>query len=63
MQRAAPDRVVTFAELYRALMPGELLSGTDDPRFREARPPRKALEIEGVNEVAGAGLQRLNGSL
>jgi glutamate synthase domain-containing protein 2 len=36
MQRAAPDRVVTFAELYRALTPGELLSGTDDPRFREA---------------------------
>jgi hypothetical protein len=44
-------------------MPGELLSGTDDPRFREARTHRKALEIEGVNEVAGAGLQRLNGSL
>ncbi len=36
MQRAAPDRVVTFAELYRPLLPGELLSGTDDPRFRDA---------------------------
>ncbi len=36
MQRAAPDRVVTFSELYRALLPGELLSGTDDVRFREA---------------------------
>jgi len=36
MHRAAPDRVVTFAELYRPLRPGELLAGTDDPRFREA---------------------------
>jgi glutamate synthase domain-containing protein 2 len=36
MQRAAPDRVVTFAELYRVLAPGELLSGTNDVRFREA---------------------------
>jgi len=23
-------------ELYRSLKPGELLTGTDDPRFREA---------------------------
>ena len=36
MRRAAPDRVVTFAELYRFLEPGELLSGTEDPRFRAA---------------------------
>jgi glutamate synthase domain-containing protein 2 len=36
MHRAAPDRVVTFAELYRPLKPGELLSGTNDPRFRHA---------------------------
>ena len=36
MHRAAPDRVVTFAELYRQLAPGELLAGTSDPRFREA---------------------------
>lgn len=36
MHRAAPDRVVTFAELYRQLAPGELLSGTSDPRFRDA---------------------------
>jgi glutamate synthase domain-containing protein 2 len=36
MHRAAPDRVVTFAELYRHLAPGELLTGTADPRFREA---------------------------
>jgi hypothetical protein len=36
MRRAAPDRVVTFAEKYRFPEPGELLSGTDDPRFGEA---------------------------
>jgi glutamate synthase domain-containing protein 2 len=36
MRRAAADRVVTFAEQYRFLEPGELLSHTDDPRMREA---------------------------
>lgn len=36
MHRAAPDRVVTFAELYHQLTPGELLSGTADPRFRDS---------------------------
>lgn len=36
MHRAAPDRVVTFAELYRQLAPGELLAGSNDPRFRDA---------------------------
>lgn len=36
MRRAAADRVVTFAELYRVLEPGEFLSGTTDRRFRDA---------------------------
>jgi hypothetical protein len=36
MRRAAPDRVVTFADLYRILEPGELLAGTDHPRFQAA---------------------------
>ena len=36
MRRVAPDRVVTFAEVYRFLEPGELLRGTTDLRFREA---------------------------
>ena len=36
MRRAAPDRVVTFADLYRFLEPGELLAGTDHPRFQVA---------------------------
>jgi glutamate synthase domain-containing protein 2 len=36
MRRVAADRIVTFAELYRFLEPGELLRGTSDRRFREA---------------------------
>jgi glutamate synthase domain-containing protein 2 len=36
MRRAAADRVVTFAEQYRFLEPGELLGHTDDHRMREA---------------------------
>jgi glutamate synthase domain-containing protein 2 len=36
MHRAAPDRVVTFAELYHPLKPGELLLGTSDSRFENA---------------------------
>jgi hypothetical protein len=34
MHRAAPDRVVTFAELFPFLNPGELLDGTDRPQYR-----------------------------
>jgi glutamate synthase domain-containing protein 2 len=36
MHRAAPDRVISFAELYKFLEPGELLDGTDQPHFRAA---------------------------
>jgi glutamate synthase domain-containing protein 2 len=36
MRRAAPDRVVTFAEQYSFLEPGELLTGTSDPHLRKA---------------------------
>ena len=35
MHRAAPDRVVTFAELYRFLNPGELIAGTGLPQYRD----------------------------
>ncbi|MGO8953888.1 MAG: FMN-binding glutamate synthase family protein [Rhodomicrobium sp.] len=35
MHRAAPDRVVTFAELFPFLNPGELLAGTDKPQYRD----------------------------
>ncbi len=36
MRRAAPDRVVSFAQMYRFLRPGELLAGTDHPQFKQA---------------------------
>jgi len=36
MHRAAPDRVVTFAELYCSLATGELLAGTRNPHFEHA---------------------------
>ena len=35
MHRAAPDRVVTFAELFPFLSPGELLEGTDQRQYRD----------------------------
>jgi glutamate synthase domain-containing protein 2 len=36
MRRAAADRVVTFAEQYHMLEPGELLAGGGDRHFRDA---------------------------
>ena len=35
-QRSSTTEVCSFAKLYPALRPGELLDGTDDPRFRDA---------------------------
>jgi glutamate synthase domain-containing protein 2 len=35
-RRVSAREVATFDKLYPALRPGELLDGTDDPRFREA---------------------------
>jgi hypothetical protein len=35
-QRTSTTEVLTFAKLYPALRPGELIDGTSDPRFREA---------------------------
>ena len=35
-QRMSTTEVRSFAKLYPALRPGELLDGTDDPRFRDA---------------------------
>ncbi len=36
MRRAGPDRVLSLADLYRGLAPGELLAGTDHPQFKHA---------------------------
>jgi glutamate synthase domain-containing protein 2 len=35
-RRVSASEVLTFADLYPALRPGELLEGTSDPRFRDA---------------------------
>jgi hypothetical protein len=35
-RRVSPREVVSFDVLYLTLRPGELLAGTDDPRFRDA---------------------------
>jgi glutamate synthase domain-containing protein 2 len=35
-QRSSTTEVRTFAQLYPALHPGELLEGTEDPRYRNA---------------------------
>jgi len=35
-QRTSTTEVQTFAQLYPSLRPGELLDGTNDPRFRDA---------------------------
>jgi glutamate synthase domain-containing protein 2 len=39
-QRVAPDMIKSFDRVYRFLTPGEILRGTDDPRFAE--PWRRA---------------------
>ena len=36
MQRAAPDRSISFEELYHCMKPGELLAGTAPPNMRQA---------------------------
>ena len=36
MHRAAPDRTITLAEMYKFLEPGELIAGTKHPHFQDA---------------------------
>jgi glutamate synthase domain-containing protein 2 len=36
MHRAAPDRTITLAEMYKFLEPGELIAGTKHPYFQHA---------------------------
>jgi len=41
-RRVAANRVETYDTLFRFLKPGELLGGTDDPRFADAWPIARA---------------------
>jgi glutamate synthase domain-containing protein 2 len=45
-RRCSPSRVETFAELYPTLKPGELLAGTEDPRYRQAWASARAETFE-----------------
>ena len=51
MRRAAPDRVVSFAELYPGLRVGELLTGSDHPRFRAAWEMASAESFQPVGQI------------
>jgi hypothetical protein len=57
MRRAAPDRVVTFAEQYRFLEPGELLAGTDDHRFKEAWKLARAESFAAASDRAAPAVE------
>ena len=35
-KRTSSTEVMSFAKLYPSLRPGELIEGTEDPRFRDA---------------------------
>jgi glutamate synthase domain-containing protein 2 len=35
-KRVAPDTVMNYEQIHRFLAPGELLAGTEDPRFRQS---------------------------
>ncbi len=64
MHRAAPDRVVTFAEIYPSLKPGELFAGTGLRQYSEpwqmARAESFAPCPEGVHSPAPLPPQELS---
>jgi hypothetical protein len=41
-QRSSTTEVSSFAKLYRSLRPGELIDGTNDPRYVDAWPMARA---------------------
>jgi len=56
MRRAAPDRVVTFAEQYHFLKPGELLAEIGDKPFREAWKMARADSFAAADDTATAAV-------
>jgi hypothetical protein len=52
LRRVAADGILTFAETYRFLKPGELLSGTSDARFAEAWAMARADSFAPADTVA-----------
>jgi glutamate synthase domain-containing protein 2 len=51
-RRVSPHEVKSFAELYPALQPGELLNGTDDKRFAAAWAMASAREFRALPRAA-----------
>ncbi len=49
MHRAAPDRTVTFCDLYPQLEPGELIAGARDEKLREAWDKARASSFAPVS--------------
>jgi len=47
-RRVAANRVERFDQLYRFLKTGELLGGTDDPRFKDAWAMSRAESFDPV---------------
>ena len=45
-RRISPSGIKSFAELYPALRPGELIAGTEDPRFKAAWASARAETFE-----------------
>ena len=50
-QRTSTTEVLSFAKLYPSLRPGELLEGTNDPRFREAWAMARADSFAPADEL------------
>jgi glutamate synthase domain-containing protein 2 len=47
-KRIAHNRVERYDQFYRFLKPGELLGGTDDPRYKDAWPMARAESFDAV---------------
>jgi len=60
MRRVAADRIVTYAEVYRFLAPGELLSGARDPRFVEAWRLAQPHSFEPSGAIGGRSALAIN---
>jgi glutamate synthase domain-containing protein 2 len=56
MRRVGPDRVVTFAEVYRFLQPGQLLSGGGDRSFADAWAMARADAFAPATQSAHAAI-------
>jgi len=55
-RRTALGRVETFEEIYHFLKPGELLSGTEDPRFKDAWSKARPDSFSSARPSATSGL-------